>query len=128
MGLMDSMKETVMCEVGKRFNQVASEHPLASQLLSMFGGGNEARGLGELVNTFQQKGLAGIVNSWVGTGANQPINADQIERVLGQERLQQIAAKFGVPPDTVKAKLAEVLPTVVDKLTPKFGPQSRLQP
>jgi uncharacterized protein YidB (DUF937 family) len=118
MGLMDCIKEAVNGEIGKRFGQVASEHPLASQLLSMFGGGNQGRGLGELVSTFQQKGLAGIVNSWVSTGTNLPINADQIEQVLGPERLQQIAAKFGVPPETVKAQLAQVLPTVVDKLTP----------
>lgn len=118
MGLMDSMREAVTGEIGKRFGQVASEQPLGSQLLSMFGGGNQRRGLGELVSTFQQKGLAGIVNSWVSTGANSPINADQIEQVLGQERLQQIAAKFGVPPETVKAQLAQVLPDVVDRLTP----------
>ena len=118
MGLMDSLKDAVRGEIGNRLAQVTSEHPLASQLLSMFGGGNQGRGLSELVSAFQQKGLSGIVNSWVGTGANLPINADQIEQALGQERLQQIAAKFGVPPETVKAKLAEVLPTVVDRLTP----------
>lgn len=118
MGLMDSIKEAVKGEIGNRFAEVGAQHPIASQLLSMFGGGNQGRGLSELVSTFQQKGLAGIVNSWVGTGANLPINADQIEQVLGQERVQQIAAKFGVDPDTLKGQLAQVLPTVVDRLTP----------
>lgn len=118
MSLMDSIKEGVMREVGSRFAEVSSQHPMASQLLSMFGGGNQGRGLGELVSIFQQKGLAGIVNSWVGTGANLPISAEQIEQTLGQERIQQIAAKFGVDPDTLKGQLAQVLPTVVDKLTP----------
>lgn len=118
MGLMDSIKQAVMTEVGNRFNEVGAQHPIASQLLSMFGNGNQARGLGELVGTFQQKGLAGIVNSWVGTGENLPINADQIEQALGQERVQQIAAKFGLDPEALKGQLAKVLPTVVDKLTP----------
>ncbi len=118
MGLMDSIKETVMSDVGKRFTEVGAQHPIASQLLSMFGGGNQSAGLSELVSTFQQKGLAGIVNSWVGTGANLPINADQIEQALGQERVQQIAAKFGMDPQALKGKLAQVLPGVVDKLTP----------
>ncbi len=118
MGLMDSIKETVMSDVGKRFTEVGAQHPIASQLLSMFGGGNQSAGLSELVSTFQQKGLTGIVNSWVGTGAHLPINADQIEQALGQERVQQIAAKFGMDPETLKGQLAQVLPGVVDKLTP----------
>ncbi len=118
MGLIDSIKETVMSEVGSRFAEVSSQHPIASQLLTMFGNGNQAQGLSVLVSTFQQKGLAGIVNSWVGTGTNLPINADQIEQALGQERVQQIAAKFGLDPESLKGQLAQVLPTVVDKLTP----------
>ncbi len=118
MGLIDSIKETVMSEAGSRFAEVSSQHPIASQLLTMFGSGNQAQGLSELVSTFQQKGLAGIVNSWVGTGTNLPINADQIEQALGRERVQQIAAKFGLDPESLKGQLAQVLPTVVDKLTP----------
>jgi uncharacterized protein YidB (DUF937 family) len=118
MGLMDSIKDAVRGEVSNRFAEVGAQHPIASQLLTMFGGGNQTQGLSELMSTFQQKGLAGIVNSWVGTGENLPINADQIEQALGQERVQQIAMKFGVDPQTLKEQLAQVLPTVVDKLTP----------
>ena len=118
MGLMDSIKEAAKGEIGKRFNEVGAQHPIASQLLSIFGGGNQAAGLSALVSTFQQKGLGGVANSWVGTGANLPINADQIEQALGQERVQQIAAKFGMDPETLKGQLAQVLPGVVDKLTP----------
>ena len=118
MGLMDSIKEAVKGETGNRFAEVGAQHPIASQLLSMFGTGNQGRGLSELVSTFQQKGLAGIVNSWVGTGANLPINADQIEQALGQERVQQIAAKLGMDPEMLKGQLAQVLPSVVDTLTP----------
>ena len=58
------------------------------------------------------------MNSWVGTGENQPISADQVEQGLGQERIQQISGKLGMDPGTVKSKLAEVLPGFVDKLTP----------
>jgi uncharacterized protein YidB (DUF937 family) len=118
MGLMDSMKEAVMGEAGNWFSQIASQHPIASRVLAMFGGGNQANGLSELVGTFQQNGLGGIVNSWVGAGANLPINADQIEQALGQERVQQIATRFGMDPEALKAQLTQVLPTVVDKLTP----------
>ena len=118
MGLMDSMKTAVSNELESRFSQVAAQHPVASQLLSTFGNGNQMKGLGELISTFRQKGLGGIVNSWVSTGANLPINADQIEQALGPERLQQIASKVGTDPQVLKEQLAKVLPMAVDRLTP----------
>ena len=59
MGLMDSVKEAVMGEAGSQFSQIASQHPIASQLLAMYGGGDQAKGLTELVSTFQQKGRHG---------------------------------------------------------------------
>ena len=118
MGLMDSMKDAAKGMVGNQISQIAAQHPAASQLLSMFGGGNPEQGLSGLVNSFQQKGLGGIVNSWVSTGANQSINPDQVEQALGPERIQQIAAKLGLDPNAVKGKLAEVLPVIVDKMTP----------
>jgi uncharacterized protein YidB (DUF937 family) len=111
MSLMDNMKDAAM-------GKMASQNPLVSHLLSMFGGGNQSQGLSSLISSFQQKGLGGVVNSWVGTGDNQPISPDQVEQGLGQERIQQISGKLGMDPNTVKTKLAEVLPGVVDKMTP----------
>lgn len=52
-------------------------------------------GLQGLVQTFQQSGLGEIVNSWVSTGQNLPISAEQIQSVLGGSSLQDIAAKLG---------------------------------
>ena len=75
-------------------------------------------GLSGLVQGFHDNGLGSVVSSWVTTGQNLPITADQIQAVLGNERVQQLAAKAGITPDVAKAKLAEILPTLVDKLTP----------
>jgi uncharacterized protein YidB (DUF937 family) len=111
MGLMDSMKNAAT-------EKLASQNPLISHLLSMFGGGNQTQGLSGLISSFQQNGLGGVVNSWVGKGENQPISPDQVEQGLGQERIQQISGKLGMDPGTVKTKLAEVLPGAVDKMTP----------
>lgn len=79
---------------------------------------NQPGGLSGMVETFHAKGLGGIVSSWVGTGANQSISAEQIQNVLGEDRIKQFAAKAGIPPDVASAKLAEYLPQVVDRLTP----------
>lgn len=75
-------------------------------------------GLAGLVQSFQQGGLGEIVNSWVSTGANLPISPEQIQRVLGNSSLQGLAAQLGVSPEQASGSLAELLPQVVDQLTP----------
>lgn len=75
-------------------------------------------GLQGLVQSFQQGGLGEIVNSWVSTGHNLPISAEQVTSVLGGSSLQDIAAKLGVSPDQAAGSLAEILPQAVDTLTP----------
>jgi uncharacterized protein YidB (DUF937 family) len=71
-----------------------------------------------LVQAFHDQGLGGLVASWIGTGPNQPVTADQISKVLGPERIQLIAAKLGMQPETVSAQLATVLPALINHLTP----------
>jgi uncharacterized protein YidB (DUF937 family) len=78
----------------------------------------ETGGLQGLIKTFQDKGLGNEVASWVGTGQNMPITPDQILQVIGDDRLQSIAQKFGLSPQTLSSGLAEMLPHVIDKLSP----------
>ena len=75
-------------------------------------------GLAGLVQSFQQGGLGAVVNSWVPTGQNLPISAEQIQSVLGGTALQDIAAKLGVGQQQVSGNLAEMLPQIIDQLTP----------
>lgn len=75
-------------------------------------------GLAGLVQSFQQGGLGEIVNSWVSTGANLPISPEQIQHVLGNSSLQGLAAQLGVSPEQASGSLADLLPQVVDQLTP----------
>jgi len=80
--------------------------------------GKESGGLSGLVQSFQEKGLGGIISSWIGTGENQPISSDQIQQVLGSDAIQGLAAKFGIPAEELGGKLAEFLPGVIDRMTP----------
>lgn len=77
-----------------------------------------AGGVGGLVDAFQKGGLGEVAQSWVSNGANLPISADQIQAVLGSGMVGQFAEKLGVDPQVGAAKLAELLPGLVDKLTP----------
>ena len=62
--------------------------------------------------------MGGTVRSWVGSGANQAISPDQIHQAFGSDIVKELAAKVGLSPDVLAAKLSQVLPTAIDKLTP----------
>jgi uncharacterized protein YidB (DUF937 family) len=75
-------------------------------------------GVAGLVESFQQKGLGGIVSSWVGTGTNQAISPQQVENALGNQQVEDIAAKLGVSTQDASSHIAQWLPAVIDHLTP----------
>jgi uncharacterized protein YidB (DUF937 family) len=85
---------------------------LAQQLLTQQGG------LQGLVQQLQKGGLGEAVASWVGTGQNLPVNADQIRQALGSSQVNELAGKFGLDAQQLPALLAQHLPGLVDKLTP----------
>lgn len=75
-------------------------------------------GLPGLVQAFQNGGLTEVVNSWVSTGQNLPISPEQIQSILGSEQVKNIASQLGISTDQASGGLADLLPQVVDKLTP----------
>jgi len=75
-------------------------------------------GVKGLVAQFQQQGLGPTIQSWIGNGENLPISPEQVHQALGSDTVQQLAAKLGIPPDQLAAKLSEILPQAVDKMTP----------
>lgn len=81
-------------------------------------GNPQAGGLQGLVSAFQQKGLGDLVASWVGTGRNLPLAPQQLESVVGHERIESIAQKTGLSPQEASAGLADLLPKAIDRLTP----------
>lgn len=78
-----------------------------------------AGGLGNLTDMLSQLGLGDQVKSWVGTGENMPVTAEQIQNSLGQNgTLGQIANQAGVSETEAAGGLAELLPGLINKLTP----------
>jgi uncharacterized protein YidB (DUF937 family) len=78
----------------------------------------EIGGLSGLINMFQSKGLGDVVSSWVGTGQNQAISGEQLQSALGSDTIASLAKQLGLSPDMLTGQLAQMLPQVVDKLTP----------
>ena len=95
-----------------------NQNPLLQAVTSLLGQNSSVGGLAGLVQAFQKNGLADIVNSWVSTGQNLPVSAQQIKQGLGGDLLNQVASKAGLSPDAAGSQLAGLLPDLIDKLTP----------
>ncbi|MER6315723.1 YidB family protein [Streptomyces sp. NPDC001581] len=89
------------------------------------GGGQAAAGngannpLGGLLDMLTKSGLADQAQSWIGTGENKPVSADQIKEALPDGALQKAAEQAGVSPEQAADQIAQTLPQAVDKLTPQ---------
>ncbi len=88
---------------------------LMSSLMQLLGGKD---GLQNLVSQFDAKGLGDIIGSWISTGQNKSISAAQIQNVFGADVLGGIASKLGLNVNDLSSQLSNLLPDVVDKLTP----------
>lgn len=88
---------------------------LMSSIMKLLG---DQGGLQNLIKQFEAKGLGDIIGSWVGTGQNKSISPDQIRNVFGSDALIGIASKLGLNVNDLSGQLSNILPGVVDKLTP----------
>ncbi len=82
------------------------------------GAGGLLSGLGGLLATLEKGGLGNLINSWVNPGSNQPVSANQLGSALGPDIIKALAQRSGMSEDEVTRQLSQVLPGVVDKLTP----------
>lgn len=89
---------------------------LVSSVMQLLGGQG---GLQNLISQFDAKGLGDIIGSWVGTGQNKSISPDQIQNVFGSDALSGIASKLGLNVNDLSSQISNLLPGVVDKLTPE---------
>ncbi len=110
MGLLDNLANQVLG--GK-----STQGNLINAVMSIVGNQQQG-GLNGLIKQLTSNGLGDIVNSWVGTGMNLPITPAQITQGLGSKMISQIASQAGLTPEAVTTQLAQLLPQIVDKLTP----------
>jgi len=81
--------------------------------------GSLVSGLNDLIGKLSQGGLGQHVNSWVGPGENQPVQPGQLGSALGQNTLDQLAARTGMTKEQLLSQLALVLPQIINHLTPQ---------
>jgi uncharacterized protein YidB (DUF937 family) len=82
-------------------------------------GGGLLDGLGGLLDRFRQSGQGKVADSWVGHGPNEPVSPGQVGTALGPNILKTLAERSGMSEEELLKQLSQVLPGVVDKLTPQ---------
>lgn len=107
MALLDSVQSKLTATLGGDQNK-----SLLNVVLAQTGG------LQGLASRFNTSGMAEVFNGWVAVGENGGIKPEQIEAVLDNQAIQQIAQKLGIDTTRATATLSQLLPQVVDKLTP----------
>ncbi|WP_353155749.1 YidB family protein [Herminiimonas fonticola] len=115
MGLLDQLAGQVMGSLGAQKQDSVAQGDLMGGVMALING---AGGLPALLQQLQGSGLGDQVASWIGTGENQAVSGDQIKNALGEDNIQQIAQQAGVEPEHASAGLAQLLPQIIDKLTP----------
>ena len=108
MGLFDTLKDAAM-------GALAGQGPAA---LNAALGKTDLGGLQGIVNQLQASGLGGQVASWLGSGQNLPISADQLKAALSNDQVRALAQHFGIDPDAALNLLAQHLPAAVDAASP----------
>lgn len=83
------------------------------------GAGGGMGGLGDLIGRFTQGGMGDVIGSWIGHGQNAPVSGSQVTDVLGSDAIGKIAAQLGITHAEAADQVSQVLPQVVDQLTPQ---------
>ncbi len=119
MGLLDSVLGAALG--GQQGGQAQSAGGIDPQVLMGIVGAlvNNAGGLSGILGKLQQGGLGEAAQSWVGTGANQPVSADALGGALGPDLMGMIASQLGGNQQQAAGTMADLLPGLIDKLTPQ---------
>jgi uncharacterized protein YidB (DUF937 family) len=119
MGLLDSLLGQVLGGAqdgapGGGGNNAA----LLQSVLAMLGNDAPGGGLNGLIAGFQRGGLGDVMSSWISSGQNQSVTPDQLSQVLGHDTVSALTRQTGGQSSDVLGQLAQMLPQVIDQLTP----------
>jgi len=118
MGLLDGIVGQVLGGQGGALGDAPGDNGQHAGLIEALMNHGGLGGLSGLLGHLQSGGLAGAVASWIGTGANQPVSGEQVQAALPGDLLAQLGSRLGLDPAQVANGLSQVLPGLVDKLSP----------
>ena len=94
-------------------------NPHGGGLLDQLSKGVSGTAIGDILDRFRNAGAGSKVDSWVGTGPNQPIDPKDVETAIDEDTLTSLSMQTGLSRDELIARITKDLPEAVDKLTPK---------
>jgi uncharacterized protein YidB (DUF937 family) len=124
MGLLDSMLGSVLNsqqgggQVGGQQSGAGGLDALLPAVIGMLANNGQGGGLAGLMEKFNQAGMGDVLGSWIGSGQNAPISGADLGAVLGGDTMGDLAAQLGMSQNDAAGQLAQVLPGLIDKLTP----------
>ncbi len=90
---------------------------ISSALVNLIGDDSGGIDLGSLVSNFSSNGLGDVVTSWLDSGENSPISADQITDLFSSDKISEFASSLGLSEDSAKSAIADALPNLIDSAT-----------
>lgn len=112
-GLPGGLRTSGNAGAGSRNAMLALMLPLVLQWVQRSGG------IGSVLQRVTQQGLGDHAASWVGSGENQALPPQAAQQLLGPQELSGLSRQLGVGEDEVAHGFAEILPEVVDHLSPR---------
>ena len=87
--------------------------PLAMQWVQRNGG------IGGVLEKFQSKGYSQQAASWVSNGSNEELQPHAVTELMGTEELSRLSQQLGVSQEEVSSGMAQILPEMMNHLTPQ---------
>lgn len=107
MGLLDSLG-----------GMLGGQGQNADQIKAIMAWVEQQGGITALIEKFKSQGLGSIIESWIGTGNNQPISGEQVQNVFSIESITALAGSLGINTENASQLLATYLPKLIDGLSP----------
>jgi uncharacterized protein YidB (DUF937 family) len=76
-------------------------------------------GLQGMMSKLSNSGMGQQVQSWVGTGENQPVSGHQVQQAMDPNELHSMAMKAGMSDEEASDQIAQAMPAMVNDVTPQ---------
>lgn len=119
MGLLDAVIGALGQGGGRAGAGGGMQGQLINVVVGMLGNDSAGGGLGGLVAQFNKSGMGDVIGSWISSGQNMPVSGEQLSQVLGGDAIANIARQLGVSQGDAAGQLSQILPQIVDQLTPQ---------
>jgi uncharacterized protein YidB (DUF937 family) len=118
--MSDMMGQVLGALLGGQGRQAPGQGGLSEALGGLLGGGDRSvQGLEGIAAQLRQAGLGPQVDSWIGTGANEPVAPEALVQAFGQDEMDRLGRGSGVGGGALAGVLAAVLPAVINAMTPQ---------